>query len=142
MTNKVVLVTGGFDPLHRGHIEYLLAARKLGDILVVGVNSDAWLVRKKGRAFMPSIDRVAILENLRMVDHCVLFDDSDDSAIRAIQNVKLLYPAGQIIVANGGDRTRDNSPELSEPDVTFVFGVGGTTKSNSSSWLLDKWKSN
>jgi D-beta-D-heptose 7-phosphate kinase/D-beta-D-heptose 1-phosphate adenosyltransferase len=67
MINRVVLCTGGFDPIHSGHIEYLKAAKALGNILVVGVNSDAWLTRKKGRAFMPGPERVAIIENLRFV---------------------------------------------------------------------------
>jgi cytidyltransferase-like protein len=139
MVNRVVLVTGGFDPLHSGHIEYFKAARSLGDMLVVGVNSDAWLERKKGRAFMPSNERVTIIQNLKVVDHCILFNDDDDSAREAIRNVKLLYPNSQIIFANGGDRTRDNIPEMSEKDVEFAFGVGGEDKLNSSTWLLDNW---
>lgn len=139
MLNKVVLVTGGFDPLHSGHIEYFKAAKALGNILVVGVNSDAWLERKKGRAFMPSNERVTIIQNLRMVDHCILFNDDDGSAIEAINNVKMLYPNSQIIFANGGDRTKENIPEMTEKDVEFVFGVGGQNKLNSSSWLLEEW---
>ena len=140
MVNRVVLVTGGFDPLHSGHIEYFRAAKGLGDILVVGVNSDSWLCRKKGREFMPSHERVQIIENLRMVDHCILFNDDDDSALEAIHNVKDLYPNSQIIFANGGDRTSDNIPEMTEPDVEFEFGVGGENKKNSSSWILEEWK--
>lgn len=141
MINRVVLVTGGFDPLHSGHIAYFKAAKALGDMLVVGVNSDSWLERKKGRAFMPSAERVTIIENLKMVDHCILFDDSDGSAREAIRNVKMLYPNSQIIFANGGDRTKDNIPEMTESDIEFVFGVGGENKLNSSSWILGEWKS-
>jgi cytidyltransferase-like protein len=141
MINKIVLVTGGFDPLHSGHIEYFKAAKTLGNILVVGVNSDAWLERKKGRAFMPSTERIAIIQNLKMVDHCILFNDDDDTAIEAINNVKMLYPNSQVIFANGGDRTKDNIPEMSCKDVEFVFGVGGENKLNSSSWILEEWKS-
>jgi len=140
MVNKVVLVTGGFDPLHSGHIAYFKAARAMGDMLVVGVNSDAWLTRKKGRAFMPSTERVTIIQNLKVVDHCILFDDSDGSAREAIRNVKMLYPNSQIIFANGGDRTKDNIPEMTEIDVEFAFGVGGENKLNSSSWILEEWK--
>jgi mannose-6-phosphate isomerase-like protein (cupin superfamily) len=109
-------------------------------MLVVGINSDAWLERKKGRAFMPSKERIAIIENLKMVSHCILFDDDNGSAIEAIRNVKMMYPNSQIIFANGGDRTQDNIPEMSEPDVEFVFGVGGEDKKNSSSWILEEWK--
>ncbi len=140
MINRVVLVTGGFDPLHSGHIEYFKAARALGDMLVVGVNSDAWLASKKGRAFMPSTERVNIIQNLRQVDHCVLFDDSDGTAREAIRNVKMLYPNSRIIFANGGDRTANNIPETTETNVEFVFGVGGENKLNSSSWILEEWK--
>jgi cytidyltransferase-like protein len=140
MINRVVLVTGGFDPLHSGHIEYFKAAKALGNILVVGVNSDAWLERKKGRAFMPSNERVTIIQNLKVVDHCILFNDDDGSAREAIRNVKMLYPNSQIIFANGGDRTKDNIPEMTETDVEFAFGVGGENKLNSSSWILEEWK--
>ena len=140
MINRVVLCTGGFDPLHSGHIEYFRAAKRLGDILVVGVNSDSWLRRKKGREFMPGTERVAIIENLRMVDHCILFNDTENHAIEAIRNVKIMYPNSQIIFANGGDRTADNIPEMIEPDVEFHFGVGGSNKINSSSWILEEWK--
>jgi cytidyltransferase-like protein len=139
MINRVVLVTGGFDPLHSGHIEYFKAARALGDILVVGVNSDAWLGRKKGRAFMPSTERIAIIENLRMVNHCILFNDDDDTSIQAIHNVMMLYPNSTIIFANGGDRTAENIPEMSVQGIVFEFGVGGEDKKNSSSRLLKKW---
>ena len=139
---KIVLVTGGFDPLHSGHIEYFIEAKKLGDKLVVGVNTDAWLKRKKGRPFMPGGERISIIQNLSMVDHCLLFGDDDDSAIEAINNVRLLYPDAHIIFANGGDRTSENIPEM-EADVeniSFKFGVGGENKANSSSWILDEWK--
>jgi cytidyltransferase-like protein len=136
---KVVLVTGGFDPIHSGHIEYLNGARRLGDMLVVGVNSDAWLERKKGCAFMPSNDRITIIQNLKMVNHCILFNDDDGTALEAIKNVKLLYPTDHIIFANGGDRDNiDTLPERSARDVEFIFGVGGL-KTRSSSELLANW---
>lgn len=138
---KVVLVTGGFDPLHSGHIAYFNAAKELGDKLVVGVNTDAWLTRKKGRPFMPATERVPIIQNLKMVDHCILFGDDDNTAIEAIKNVKMMYPDAQLIFANGGDRTAENIPEMVFDDVEFVFGVGGEDKKNSSSWILEEWKS-
>jgi len=140
--NKVVLVTGGFDPLHRGHINYIHSARQLGDMLIVGVNSDAWLTRKKGQPFMPHSDRIPIIQNLKDVEHTFLFNDNDDTAIEAINNAKMLYPNSQIIFANGGDRTSGNIPELehfkNDPAVKFEFGVGGD-KENSSSWILKDW---
>ena len=137
---KIVLVTGGFDPIHSGHIEYLKSAKKLGDVLIVGVNSDDWLTRKKGRPFMPITERVTLIENLKMVDHVILFNDTDNTAIEAIKNVKALYPHETVVFANGGDRTKENIPEMVVEDVEFVFGVGGENKKNSSSWILEEWK--
>lgn len=139
---KVVLVTGGFDPLHSGHIAYFNAAKDLGDVLVVGVNSDDWLTRKKGRAFMPLDERKCIIANLAVVDHTVTYDDSDNSSKKAILEVRQMYPEARIIFANGGDRTKENIPEMDVADenVEFVFGVGGEHKMNSSSWILEEWK--
>ena len=137
---NIVLVTGGFDPLHSGHIEYFKSARELGDVLIVGINSDAWLTRKKGRSFMPWTERNVIVSNLDVVDATLCFDDSDGSAIDAIRKVKELYPTDEIIFANGGDRTVNNIPEMTEKDVVFKFGVGGENKMNSSSWILEEWK--
>jgi cytidyltransferase-like protein len=137
---KIVIVTGGFDPLHSGHIEYFKAARQLGDMLIIGLNSDEWLTRKKGQPFMPFTERLSIVRNLNMVDWVIDFDDSDNSAICAIQKVKERYPNDNIIFANGGDRTKDNIPEMIFEDVDFMFGVGGNDKMNSSSWILHEWK--
>ena len=81
---KLVLVTGGFDPLHSGHIEYFKEAKKLGDKLVVGLNSDEWLTRKKGRPFMTFRERLALIKEMTIVDDVISFDDSDDSACGAI----------------------------------------------------------
>ncbi len=140
---KIAVSTGGFDPLHSGHIEYLKSARLLADYLVVGVNTDQWLVRKKGRFFMPIEERMAIVQNLKAVDTVIQFDDSDNSAIDAITKVRKMFPDDKIIFANGGDRTSDNIPEMAIRDnnVEFVFGVGGDNKLNSSSWILTEWKS-
>ena len=140
MINSVVICTGGFDPLHSGHIEYLKAAKALGNILIVGVNSDSWLERKKGRAFMPFKERQAIISNLKFVDYAIAFDDTDDTACDIIEETKLNYPNSKIIFANGGDRTAKNIPEMSVTGVDFVFGVGGKNKKNSSSWILEDYK--
>lgn len=139
---KIVLVTGGFDPIHSGHIAYFKAARTLGDMLLVGINSDEWLIRKKGRAFMPWNERLCIVNNLSMVDEVYTFDDEDGSARHFIQQVRAHYPDAELIFANGGDRTKDNIPEMDvvDPNLTFVFSVGGEDKKNSSSWILEEWK--
>ena len=137
---KVVIVTGGFDPLHSGHIEYFKAARELGDHLVVGVNSDAWLERKKGKAFMPFEERCAIIKELDCVNEVIGFNDDDDTACAAIFTVlSTVGSQTKVIFANGGDRTKDNIPEMIYNDVEFVFGVGGVDKKNSSSWILKEW---
>lgn len=137
---RVVIATGGFDPLHSGHIAYFQAAKQLGDILCVGVNSDKWLTRKKGRPFMPFEERKAIVENIKCVGNAFAFDDANDTAIEAIEHVKKVFPRNtEIIFANGGDRTEDNIPEMVFDDVSFVFGVGGDNKLNSSSWILKEW---
>lgn len=139
---KITLVTGGFDPLHSGHIAYFKAAKELGDILVVGVNSDAWLTRKKGRPFMPWIERMRIIKELKIVDYVIEFNDDDDSSRLAIKTVRQTWPDAQIIFANGGDRTAVNIPEMdfADSNLIFKFGVGGQSKLNSSSWILDEWK--
>lgn len=139
----IVVVTGGFDPIHSGHIAYFKAAKELGDILVVGINSDEWLARKKGKAFMPINERVEIIRHLNMVNLTLEFDDSDGSAKDAIRKVRALYPKDKIIFANGGDRTDKNIPEMDiiDSDLTFAFGIGGFDKANSSSWILQEWKS-
>jgi cytidyltransferase-like protein len=137
---KIVLVTGGFDPIHSGHIAYFKSARTLGDMLIVGLNSDAWLTRKKGRPFMPLQERQAIVGNLAVVDEVVTYNDDDGSSCNAIRSVRSQYPDAEIVFANGGDRTQENIPEMIFDDVEFVFGVGGEDKKNSSSWILEDWK--
>jgi cytidyltransferase-like protein len=140
---KIVLCTGGYDPLHSGHISYFKAARSLGDMLIVGINSDEWLERKKGRAFMPWNERLCIVNNLAMVDEVYTFDDEDDSARAFIRQVRAHYPDAELVFANGGDRTKDNIPEMDVQDtnLTFAFGVGGEDKKNSSRWILEEWRS-
>lgn len=136
---KIVLVTGGFDPLHSGHIEYFKAAKQLGDKLIVGLNSDAWLTRKKGQPFMPIEERKAIVGHLAVVDSIIEFNDDDNSSKDAIHKIKTIFSDAEIIFANGGDRTAENIPEMVFDDVEFVFGVGGEDKKNSSSWILQNW---
>ena len=136
--DKVSLVTGGFDPIHSGHIRYFERAKDLSNYLVVGLNGDPWLTRKKGQYFQCWTERADIISNLSMVDAVISWDDSDDSAKGAI--AKCLEISERVIFCNGGDRTKTNIPELKgygdDPRVEFKYGIGGEDKMNSSSWIL------
>ena len=136
---KIVVVSGGFDPIHSGHIAYLKSAKKLGDKLIVALNSDKWLIAKKDKFFMPLEERKSIIENLVMVDDVVTFEDDDHgSCINALNDIKNMYKNDEIIFCNGGDRNKENIPEMYVEDIKFKFGVGGEDKKNSSSWILKK----
>ena len=138
---KIIIVSGGFDPLHSGHIAYFKSAKALGDHLVVALNSDEWLVSKKGKYFMPFEERKTIIENLSCVDSVIDFEDDHlGSATNALIKIKELYPNDDISFANGGDRNKGNIPEMSVDGIDFIFSVGGDDKKNSSSWILKKWQ--
>ena len=112
----------------------------MGDKLIVALNSDEWLIKKKGKEFMPFEERKIVLENIKCVDQVIGFEDDDlGSCINALKSIKNMFPNDEIIFANGGDRNKENIPEMSEEDVKFLFGVGGNLKRNSSSSILDKW---
>ena len=135
---KVSLVSGGFDPIHSGHISYFKKAKDLSDYLVVGLNSEEWLTRKKGQYFQSWEERAKIIRHLNMVNAVISWDDEDDSACGAI--AKCLEIAETVIFANGGDRGKVNTPEVDKygdhPRVDFAWGIGGDDKMNSSSWIL------
>lgn len=142
--STIVLVSGGFDPLHEGHISYLKSAKLLGDKLVVAINSDGWLIRKKSKNFMSWKTRATIIQELRCVDQVIDFQDQDNTANDAIRKIiQDKHPSDKLIFANGGDRTKQNIPEIQmwkhRSDIEFVFGVGGETKANSSSDILKRW---
>ncbi|MFL2723013.1 MAG: adenylyltransferase/cytidyltransferase family protein, partial [Gammaproteobacteria bacterium] len=138
---KIIIVSGGFDPLHSGHIAYFKSAKELGDMLVVALNSDEWLVNKKGKSFMPFAERKTIIENLSCVDLVIDFeDDETGSASNALIKAKEMFPNDNIYFANGGDRNKNNIPEMSVSDIEFIFSVGGDDKKNSSSWILKNWQ--
>jgi len=137
----IVLVTGGFDPLHSGHIAYFKSAKELGDKLIVALNSDEWLINKKGKFFMPFNERKSIVENISCVDSVIDFEDDElGSATNALIKIKKMHPNDQIIFANGGDRNKENIPEMSVDGIDFQFSVGGDNKMNSSSWILKNWQ--
>ena len=135
---KIVVVSGGFDPIHSGHLAYFREAKELGMYLIVGVNSDEWLMRKKGYVFMPIEEREEIIKSIEYVNGVNRFNDDDDSSIDLLNKVKYWYPSDEIIFANGGDRNESNCRELSVSGVKFVYGVGGTDKKNSSSEIVEK----
>jgi len=138
----IALITGGFDPIHIGHIQLIKEAQKIGRV-VVGLNSDQWLKNKKGMNFLPFEERKAILEMMDIV-LATGFNDSDGTAIDAIRVVQNMFPNDPIVFCNGGDRTDTNIPEYDycvQNHVEMRFGVGGG-KANSSSWLLSNWGRN
>ena len=136
---KVRLVTGGFDPIHSGHLRYFESAKDLSGYLVVGLNTNEWLTRKKGQYFLPWVERADIISHLDMVDAVITVpDDEKGSACGAI--AKCLEISEQVIFCNGGDRIKSNIPEVlgysDDPRVYFKYGIGGEDKENSSSWIL------
>ena len=136
-TQKTVMVSGGFDPVHIGHIRMILDAAQHGDVIVVA-NSDEWLFRKKGFVFMEFEQRAEILAAIKGVVKVSGVDDSDTTVCEAIRRLK------PDIFANGGDRKKDNTPEQAvceELGVEMLWGIGGEDKANSSSDLVERVKS-
>ena len=141
---ELVLVSGGFDPIHSGHIYLIQEASKYGDVIVL-LNSDKWLREKKGREFLPFVERKIIMKSLKNVVDVLSFDDSDKTCIDGINKAISKYPNHKIIFANGGDRNNKTTPDpekkfCDENNITTVWGVGGEYKSNSSSQILKRWQ--
>tara|TARA_B100000900_G_scaffold386798_1_gene377529 strand:+ start:178 stop:657 length:480 start_codon:yes stop_codon:yes gene_type:complete len=129
-----VMVSGGFDPVHAGHIRMIRHAAKFGDVIVVA-NSDDWLWRKKGFVFMEYERRIEILNAIKGVVLVDSVDDSDGTVCEAIRRLRPTY------FANGGDRGRSNTPEQSvceELEIELLWGIGGEEKLDSSSELAKK----
>lgn len=136
---KMICISGYFDPIHIGHIEYMENAKKLGDELVVIVNNDHQATLKKGKPFMPDKERVKIIESLRVVDHVVLSIDTDRT-VR--ETLRTMVPRPHVF-ANGGDQTNQSIPETTicnelgiELGIELVDGLGD--KIQSSSWFDKK----
>jgi len=127
---KSIMVSGGFDPIHKGHIRMIQEAARKGDVIVI-VNSDEWLMRKKGFVFMPFEERVEIIKSIKGVrDTSVVgIDDSDNTVCEALRKYRPDY------FANGGDRTNTNTPEMAvceELGIEMLWEVGGGKVQSSS----------
>mgnify|MGYP003113981373 FL=1 len=134
----LIAVSGGFDPVHIGHIRMIRDASRYGDVMVI-INSDAWLQRKKGYAFMPWEQRAEIMGNIKGVTLVSAVDDSDGTVCDALRRHK------PDAFANGGDRKTENTPEMDvceELGIQLMWSVGGNDKPQSSSWLVDNLKEN
>ena len=142
--NNIVLISGGFDPIHSGHIKLIKEASKYGDVVVL-LNSDKWLRKKKTREFLSYKEREIIMSSIKSVIEVISFDDSDKTCIEGIKKAIIKYPNHSIKFANGGDRNKDTTPNpetlfCEKNGVETLWGIGGNNKSNSSSWILKKWK--
>jgi len=137
---NIILVSGGFDPIHSGHIKLIKNANKYGDVVVL-LNSDTWLRNKKGKEFLPFVERKIIMQNIKGVLDVIEFDDSNKTCVDGIQKAKSLFKNNIIKFANGGDRNNKTTPEkefCDKNNIETLFGIGGNDKSNSSSWILKK----
>ncbi len=125
---KIVVVSGYFDPIHRGHIEYLRLAKQLGDKLIVILNNDKQLALKKGKPFMPLEDRKAILEVIKFVDEIFISVDEDKSVCKSLKVIK------PDVFAKGGDRFIEEIPEAKicrELRIKMIDGLGKKIQSSS-----------
>tara|TARA_B100000676_G_C17861899_1_gene723805 strand:+ start:147 stop:581 length:435 start_codon:yes stop_codon:yes gene_type:complete len=139
---NIVLVSGGFDPVHSGHIKLIENASKYGKIVVL-LNSDKWLQNKKGKSFLPFSERSIIMSALKNVIDVISCGEIDRTCIDGIEKVMEKYQNHEIKFANGGDRNSDSTPETifcEKNGIELLWGIGGDKKSNSSSWILKKWK--
>ena len=133
MERKIIAVSGGFDPVHKGHVQMIEEASKLGSVMVI-INSDDWLMRKKGYVFMPWEDRAYIMGNIKGVRIVTAVDDSDNTVCEALRRMK------PDAFANGGDRKDNNTPEMdvcNELGIELLWNIGGD-KVESSSNLVNK----
>lgn len=139
--SDIILISGGFDPIHSGHIKLINDANKFGDVVVL-LNSDKWLREKKGKEFLNFEERKIIMQNIKGVIDVIEFDDDDKSCINGLQKAKSKYYNKTIKFANGGDRNDKTTPETTfceNNNIIALWGIGGNNKSNSSSWILQKW---
>ena len=131
---KTAIVSGYFDPLHIGHLEYFKLAKELADELVVIVNNHEQCMMKKGDEFMDEHDRLEIVYHIDMVDEAILAVDEDKSVSETIRLLHRFKPMNELIFCNGGDRDASNSPEVkvcSEHGIRFIQNLGKKIRSSS-----------
>ena len=145
MENRVIsIVSGGFDPIHPGHIMMMKDCLKFSNYLIVGVNSNKWLINKKGNYFMDIQHRIYVVSSLNVVNETMEFEDDDKgSANNLLIKIRNKYSNDKIIFVNGGDRS-DSSKILEfetakQYNIDLKFGIGGSHKESSSSDLLKRW---
>lgn len=134
----LIAVSGGFDPVHIGHVRMIRDAARYGDVLVI-LNSDEWLMKKKGYVFMPWKERAEIMGNIKGVTIVTSVDDEDGTSCDALRRHR------PDAFANGGDRKQENTPEMDvceELGIQMMWAIGGNNKPQSSSWLVNKLKEN
>jgi|TARA_B110000114_G_scaffold185810_1_gene235140 cytidyltransferase-like protein len=144
MSKVISIVSGGFDPIHPGHIMMMEECKKFSDYLIVGVNSNKWLTRKKGNFFMDINHRLYVVSRLKSVEETMEFNDDDETASDLLRKVFSKYKKEKIVFANGGDRSDPSKVRelkvAEELGIELKFGVGGNHKESSSSDLLGRWK--
>ncbi len=139
----IVAVSGGFDPIHIGHIRMFQEAKKMGDKLVVILNNDNWLRKKKGYVFMPQEERAEIIKAVAGVDEVVFTEHPENPADMSV--CAELLKIRPDIFCNGGDRHAGNVPEAAaceEIGCQMVYNVGAGGKVQSSSWLINDYEKN
>ena len=137
---KGVIVSGYFNPIHKGHIEYFNNAKALADVLFVIVNNDHQRALKGSKEFQLQEERMFIVSNIKSVNHCILSIDQDRTVCKTIEKIAQDFgQAYDFVFANGGDQTNNTSPELeicNKKGISLIDGLGD--KIQSSSWLLNK----
>ena len=140
----IVIISGAFGPIHRGHVRLFKGAKAIGHKVILGLNSDDWVVKNRGKVFMDWSERAEVLREFRNIDDVISFNDKDGTALELITRVKNLYPEAKLAFANGGTRTESNTPEAgmcSAYGIDMVFNAGGGIV-QSSSQLIENVKAN
>ena len=142
LQKNIIIVSGGFDPLHAGHVRMFkqCSTHEAQSFVICGLNSDEWLDRKKGHVFMGFDERREILNSIVYINRVLGFDDSDDTAVDLLQKCLWYYDEEKLYFANGGDRMETNTPELEfckRHDIELLWGMGGDKIQSSSDLVLN-----